>query len=206
MVSTKERKLSACEQLEESVRKRLGKRFEKFEIKELSRNGVYRSWFCSEPGTWDCSFTITTIPGYLFVTGDLGDLVVARCYDMLPWCRGSVHSTHYFSEKVSSQMETTEFSHEVLREWIDEELKEIRARKEDGEEISDDDEIIELLTEATESGIEDEGEAYFRHKFSEVYDGGDPPSWDMWKHRFLTCREAVRWFVTHHDEPVVVEG
>lgn len=63
---------TASNRREADAHRRMQKRFETFTITEKNRNGIYRSWYCGEPGQWDCSFTITTIPYHLIITGDLG--------------------------------------------------------------------------------------------------------------------------------------
>ena len=200
------KQMSVRMKLEHDVQTQMQKRFEKFEIHERSRNGVYRSWFCNEPGHWDCSFTITTIPGYLFVTGDLGDLVVARVYDMLPWCRRSVHSTGYFFEKISLEIKKTEFSRELVEEWIKERIDEIKSRTED-----DDDDIeayadeLRTLNEVLDDGFDDYGEEHFAEVLQPSYDGCDYPDWHIYSRQVLCLREAVRWFVMHHSEPEIIQ-
>lgn len=77
---------------EKRIREISDKAFEDHEITELSRNGVFRSWRCGRPKSGVYAFYITTTPGTLIITGDIGDLIVEREYDMLPWCRGSVDS------------------------------------------------------------------------------------------------------------------
>jgi hypothetical protein len=201
---------SAGYKLEREVRQLMDKRFASFQVQERLRSGIYRSWYCAEPGQWDCSFTITTIPGRLIMTGDLGSLIVERCYDMLPWCRGSCESTGYFAEKVPREMPTTEFSEDVLREWIQDEIEELEEAKASWDEESDPtgnhvDEIaskIELLQETLEWDMEN-GEAYFARKLEDVWQGNDYPNWRVWKRQFLVQREAIRWFAMNHSEPEI---
>ncbi len=165
--------------------------FASHQVTELSRSGVFRSWQCAKPGSWHLAFTITTIPNCLILTGDVGDLIVERHYDMLPWCRGSCRSTGYFAEKVPNNIITTEFNWEFAEAWRQMELQnedinaEYRCFLEDFD-INDESTETELYREL--SGYVDE-----------------LPSFRVWTRRFLWCREAIRWFVTHHDEPVVVE-
>lgn len=196
---------TASSRLEAEVASRMKERFEKFVITEKSRNGVYRSWYCGEPGQFDFSFTITTIPWYIIITGDLGDLIVSRCYDMLPWCRGSCHSTDYFASKVPRSVKTEEFSPEVLEEWIKEEIEEIREVQEEEDNLDPDyrKDDRRILEEAGEYGFDNDGEGYWRRELCDVYDGSDAPSWSIWTREFLVCREAISWFVKHcDDEPI----
>ena len=178
---------------EETIRKLSDKAFAEHQVTEVMRHGVYRQWKCAKPKSNTYGFHITTFPGNLVLTGDLGTLIVAREYDMLPWCRGSVDSTDYFAEKVAKEILTREFSHDRLREWI-------------GEEIMDPntlDSHLELLQEALDEGIENDGPDYFYRTLNDVWQGNDPPNWTDWKPQFLWQRDAIRWFVTHHDEPEI---
>lgn len=199
------RRKTSSDKLEEAVRKQMTRRFKPFKITELLRSGIYRSWFCADPESWDCSFTVTTIPGHLIVTGDLGDLIVARCYDMLPWCRGSCESTGYFAEKVPHGYETEEFSPLVLEEWIKYEIREIRQSQKEEKDPTYRASEMEKLNETLDAGLDEDGEGYFRRELEDVYDGSDAPSWSIWTHRFLVLREAVRWFVRNHSEPVIIQ-
>lgn len=122
---------------------------------------------------------------------------------MLPWCRGSCHSTHYFAEKVPHGIQTDEFSAEVLEEWINEEIAEIRETQ--SEEGGDDPEYrqehLKELIDTLDGGLDGDGEHYFRRLLCGVYD--DPPNWSIWTERFLVLREAISWFVKHcDDEPI----
>lgn len=86
--------------------------------------GMFRSWRCQKPGTWCYGFDVTTTPGHLFVTGDIGDLVVSRTEDMLAWARDAINSPHYFAEKVPRSIETEEWSFDRSLEWINETVAE----------------------------------------------------------------------------------
>lgn len=182
-------KKSVRAQREADIRRNSDREFKDRVITELSRNGVFRSWRCAKPGTGIFAFTITTIPGHLIITGDLGSLIVTRTYDMLPWCRGSCDSTDYFAEKVPHGLVIEKFSTDVLEEWITEML-------------ADEDVSVEGKRTLREAIGTDEGPAEkWYERFREVWDGGDPPNWDMYTNRFLWCRDAIRWFVMNHDEP-----
>ncbi|MCX7396203.1 MAG: hypothetical protein NT138_00825 [Planctomycetales bacterium] len=186
---------------EAEIRASAANAFQNHVIEVLSRDGVYRTWRCGKP---DCSiyhFVITTIPGSLIITGDLGSLIVSRQYDMLPWCRGSCDSTGYFAEKVPNEVKTTEFSYEALQEWVKE------TRKEYGElddEDPDDEDRIERrdrFDELCDLCNEDMSETEAYELFSDYFD--DSPNWHRHTSRFLWLREAIRWFLTNcNDDPI----
>ena len=65
-------------------------------------NGVYRHLEFSKPGTNCYRFDITTWPGYLCVTGDMGTWTFSRLRDMFEFFGGAFEhgiNTGYWSEK-----------------------------------------------------------------------------------------------------------
>lgn len=190
---------------EDEIRRISSKRFKDFIIEEQYRIGVNRSWICRDPKSWDCSFTITTIPYHLIVTGDLGDLIVSRSYDMLPWCRGSAHSTEYFAEKVPHGYQTHEFCHEVLREWICDKISEYQdCIKEDPSCARDYRDRLTILHDTLSDGVENDYEGYFIRHLEDIWID-EIPNWHAPTERFLWLRDAVAWFCSNHDEEVVLE-
>lgn len=176
--------------LEKQVREMSDEAFSSHTITERARFGVFRSWRCKDPATWAYGFDITTIPGSLIITGDIGELVVSREYDMLPWCRGAVDSTDYFAEKVSRNVPTKEFSRDKLRAWIDDELRR-------------DDLMLKhrtTLEEIRDWHLDDNGEDWFMRELEDLWASDDPPNWRDWKPGFLWQRDAVRWFVNNLDK------
>lgn len=174
---------------EQEVRKSTDWMFAKHIIQERSRNGLYRSWRCRSTENGFCWFDITTIPGSIFVTGDIGDLIVSCTDDMLGWCKSAVDSTGYFASKVPHGFETKRFSWEVFKAWAEAEIADEEISKEDRETIED---LIDYGDE--------HGESHFYEELSE-YCGGEYPNWTDWTHNFLRCRDAIRWFVMNHVEP-----
>jgi hypothetical protein len=186
-------------EIEKEIRTFSDRAFKDHVITERMRQGVFRSWRCQRPRTWSYGFDITTTPGNLIITGDLGDLIVSRVFDMLPWCRGSVDSTDYFAEKVPRSIETSEFSEDRLKAWVQRELDEA-----DEYELSE--EKREILRNAL---LMDDFGSYDRsHWYEEFRDiwGDEPPNWTDYKPGFLWCRDAIRWFVTHHQEAEIGEA
>ena len=181
--------------LEADIREMSDKAFKDHVITERMRSGVFRQWRCQKPGSWMYGFYITTIPGSLIITGDLGCLVVSGHYDMLPWCRGSIDSTDYFASKVEREIATHDFAPDILTDWIKEELK--------NDNISADNR--ELLEDALDMGVDSDGPDYWYRHFEDVWQGCDPPNWNDFKPGFLWLRDAIRWFVTNHSETEVTQ-
>lgn len=174
------------------------KHFANHKIEQRLNHGMFRSWRCKADGTWVHGFDITTMPGTLIVTGDIGELIVQRSDDMIAWARGSVHSIDYFAEKVPRSMETGEFCVEVAKEFLSElrqDLDEsgyLNEAKRDAiaelRHILDGDEIADFQTELYLSGL---------------VDGCDMPNLKNYTSNFLRCREAVIWFLANwkDEEP-----
>ena len=180
--------------IESKIRGMSDNAFANHVITERMRQGVFRMWRCQKPGTWVYGFDITTIPGSLIITGDLGGMIVSRHYDMLPWCRGSVDSTDYFAGMVSGDFKTTEFSRDKLRMWIEERLG----------EMDEDDELYEKMDHIHQWEMENNGEDWFYRELEEAWDISNPPDWRDWTPGFIWKRDAIRWFVTNHSEPEIV--
>lgn len=191
---------------EKTIRQCSDNAFRNHIIQELARDGVVRCWRCGQPNTGVYAFWVTTYPGTIVVSGDIGELIVERHYDMLPWCRGSVDSTSYFASKVPHAIKTTAFSEDRCREWINEELANLRggAWEDHCRDEKKRDRLIEVLTDAMDDLDGDGfGEDQMYHATHEVWQGSDPPNFSDWNSNFLWCRDAIRWFVRHHDEPEI---
>lgn len=65
-------------------------------------NGVYRDLTIKKPHTVDMHYHITTRPGYLFFTGDMGSYVFERSHDMFKFFRGNIINPYYWSEKLQA--------------------------------------------------------------------------------------------------------
>lgn len=199
-------------ELEKRIRESSDRAFDKHVITLLHACGVYRSWRCGRPNDSAYAFTITTIPGYLIITGDLSTLVVGRTYDMLPWCRGSVDSTGYFFEKADHTFNKVEFVEEMFDAWRNDRIaelqKELKAYQDDDEEFDagvwEDEKktIVEQIEQLDEYCIQDEGGE--QAAYADLRDHFDDfPNWRDYTPQMYWLRDAVRWFVmNNNDEPI----
>lgn len=167
--------------------RRGAERFKNHVLTDLGSNGLYGCWRCGTPdGSGIDSFRITTIPGVLIITGDIGDLILERTENMIAWCAGSINSIDYFEEKVPRAIKTKEYDQDIALEWIEEQL-ENEDECYDGEEL----EHLEALKDYTE----DEYCFYQEFHQSGVNDGNDFPDFENYDNNFLSCREAIRCFL-----------
>ncbi len=166
-------------------------------ITERLSQGMFRSWRCQTPGDWNCAFDLTTTPGHLIITGDIGDLIVTRTEDMLVWSRTAVHSIDYFAEKVPHAIPTREWDRDVVAEWVAAELAEEQAQDElDQKRIAEWQELADVISddEIHEGGFAD------ALSTAGLIDGCDWPTLTNWTRNFLWCREAVKWFLANHQQ------
>lgn len=87
---------------EQEVARRFPLEIAKHGAKILLRQGVYRHIDCRAPGTFSHAFTVTTWPGYLAITGDVGSFVFTRLHDMFDFFRadhGRINPS-YWAEKL----------------------------------------------------------------------------------------------------------
>lgn len=169
------------------------------QITQRLDQGMFRSWRCQRPGSWNLGFDVTTTPGALIVSGDLGTLVVERCEDMedmIAWARGAIGDIHYFASKVSREIPTEGFDLEAAREAVREGLKEAIADGYDRERIG---RWRSLLGELSGMDASEPNEWEVEKKIfcSGLYDGVDWPNCRNWRSRFLWQREALKWFLAH---------
>jgi len=127
----------------ESVRTRFNKDIEKHELSILNDNGVHRCLKFSRPESSNYAFYITTWPGHLCISGDMGCVVFNRLYDMFEFFRGEGVNLGYWREKIVSSSEfgkgamawDSDLAEEVVlgvfNEWKEEKLADLES------EISD---------------------------------------------------------------------
>lgn len=148
--------------------------------------GLYRHLKCYKPGTGCMGFSITTWPGYLAISGDMGCYVFARIQDMFQFFRGDGINGSYWAEKVQAADKCDglrEFDEDSAREWVE------RQTKESGEEID-----IDSVNYYDE--IRDFIDSLPRHDaFADAWDN----SFERYTFRYLWCCFAIVWAVREYD-------
>lgn len=187
----------------------------------LLDSGVYRSIRFSKPGTVCYSFTLSTFPGHLVITGDMGSWVFERLHDMLEFFRtdrkgeGLRINLRYWSEKLVAANVTgrfdggaTEYCPDTFRQEIwNRTLILSRRLRDTGAEWSD---IRGLIDEAKDArNAADDGE-YAAHKaardFSYQFRGRTYEFSDFWetnlrryRYHFIWACYAIAWGVKQYD-------
>ena len=178
--------------------------------------GVYRHLECSKPGTNCYRFDITTWPGYLCVTGDMGTWTFSRLRDMFEFFGGAFEhgiNTGYWSEKfeagsgcnrelICKDYDHDSFCADLLR-WQNDYLEvDEDAEPEEDEDWDDDDatpdsdeaRIREIVRELTRGSFSNEHEAY-----QALYEANWPSSvsaWDICEGiTFKTYTDHFRWIL-----------
>jgi hypothetical protein len=177
------------------------------ELTVLHDSGLYRHLRCKTPGTNAYWFDITTWPGSLAISGDMGSFTFSRERDMLPFFRSEYGiNPHYWAQKEQSGAPTKEYSEARFREavWY-------RVRQEAG--------MYRGLAKAVQAEIFDAGCAANEQTAREAledfeYDGGpgltgpDVPFrfddvWEMsftdYTHHYLWCCHAIQWAIARYD-------
>ena len=182
MTDPRQKRVEHIERLAETA-------FADHKITDNHRDGVYRHFRCNKPNTMVYQFSITTFPGRLVVTGDIGTLVVERMLDMFEWVPSAVDDISYFAEKVPREIATMEYDPEMAMQFISEQCVTEGTESKRAETASKLEDYIEdkgwFMTELHESGL---------------VDGCDFPRLDNWTPSYLWCREAVRWFFRNYKD------
>jgi hypothetical protein len=180
------------------------------EMAVLLDDGLYRHVRFSKPGTWSMGFDLTTWPGYLCFSGDMGCYVFSRLPDMFKFFRqagvGPI-DFRYWAEKVQAADRSVgieEFSPALFRDAVErcvslyggagggedepavpQDLRDavgdrVLSRADDGEH------------EALRAAMEFEHEGFTFRDFWE-YGVRD------YTYRFLWCCHAIAWAVRQWD-------
>lgn len=168
---------------------------------EVVEKGLLRYLkFRNKNGSSKHHFNITTWPGYLAISGDMGHFVFRKEPDMFKFFRGKIDSVGYITEKLIAEdlNRARVFSQEVLINSLKEiarqyhqyyDAKEVRELEED------------LLDRIGESETEEEAvDALIQYEY-EIGDGSehvnfeatDLPTYTDYSHQYLTCLVAIAW-------------
>lgn len=172
-------------------------------------DGLFRSIRFSKDGSCVYHFDITTWPGYLCISGDMGCFVFARTTDMFQFFRGDRINPQYWAEKLQATSHRgghEAFSFELLKQAVASDFEnwefESHEQKADAwKEIVGDD-YSGLFYEAEGGDLQ--------HAVSEVTDYVCPFTkqtfQDFWEHNltdytyhFMWCCNAIQWAIQQYD-------
>jgi len=98
-------------------------------MKTLLNEGVYRHLSFRKPGTTNYSFQITTWPGYLCISGDVGHFVFRRTHDMFDFFSGPISEGYYKEKCVAGDCES--FNEDTWPELLQELLEEEKINQDE---------------------------------------------------------------------------
>lgn len=161
-------------------------------LADVHEGAGMRRLVVKRPGSWSYGYVVTTWPGHLAVTGDMGAWVFTRSPDMFEFFRGKVGSINpgYWATKVEAadrHSAVMEFDMNTLRDFLhdmhEDEPERLATYLEALEAVESEDErgAIEALTEA---GLED------------AYDSNRKE----FGHRFLWICHAIVFAIAKYDE------
>ena len=155
----------------------------------LMDKGQHRCLRFYPSGHYGCGFTLTTWPGHLAITGDMGDAIFTRGVDMFEWLRGK----------------SIEYPHDMSRAIV--------AGPSDNGREWDADAVVEAVQRYSDDGPRDmlllfcgnEGE--FKRQIKNVrYDYGDDSvsfselaKWKYTSHHMWRL-EAILWGISEYDK------
>lgn len=191
---------------ETEVAERFKKAVIEHEMIVVRNDGLHRHLTFKSPRTFNNHFHITTWPGYLAISGDIGCYVFARLPDMFRFFRGDGINPGYWGEKLQSIERNGGY-----REFSEEQFH--AAIKSDFDQWSfDDDEQKAKAWDALQDSdlAEDSNPESLESAIQDALDYKCPVTGnrfnDFWDHelrdytfRFLWCCHAIRWAVGEVD-------
>ena len=151
------------------------------------------------PGTNNMHFNITTWPGYLCISGDMGCYVFARLRDMFEFFRGNEISPSYWEEKLQAMERhggTKEYDPAKFRAHVEEEIKGWLEHTQQA--VRD-----QVLCHADDEHMAREA----LHNFDGYHDADGYQFHDIWEvdfteytYRFIWCCRAIMWAIKWYDK------
>jgi len=170
-------------------------RFKDHTVTVQHNEGMYRQWRCQKPGTRNCYFDVTTWPGYLAITGDIGDFVFARCDDMIPWVGGAVRDPGYAAEKcVAGAIYDDRM--ELVDEWLSEDV----GYGNDGIENMPSEKQIALAYLREARTYMESVQQFQCELYNSCLNDGEMPAFQAFRYHFLWCLEALAWWLGKLEE------
>lgn len=185
-------KMHPVSQAMESVQAEAAKAFAGHTLHVEHDQGLYRSYWCQQPGTGIYSFRVTTWPGWIVVSGDIGFFAACRCPDMIDFVRRAIDSPRYLAEKAPSDIEVRRYDPECGEYWLREQLREAKRKA------------------ALRDALRDEIYVDYPTFCGELLRRGivkdcDFPRCENYTGSFLWCREALRWLCSQLPDQCRVE-
>ena len=192
-----------------------------FQMKIKMDNGVYRHVYFGDPKTGNMSFSLTTWPGFLCMSGDMGEFVFERLEDMFQFFRAGTEcrkaqkvwiNEGYWGEKLRAGSSPKEdfdrdtFVHSMIQSFRESFPPEEPGRWETWDELRD--KLIWSDMDSMEQALQfayDFRDWKNKAIFHEPYEwASTAPNW-----RFLWACHAISWGVNLYwktKEPETIEA
>ena len=157
-------------------------------LEVICDQGVCRTLKCSKGGSFHYGFYVTTWPGYLCISGDMGSWVFSRLPDMFEFFRGDKINVDYWAEKLQNganghRQSGMEFDRDVFVEGI---LS--RYTFEDKDEHRRELECLEFDHEIADYAISHMD-----------MDGCDLPESKEFVPQLIWCMYAIQWAIKQYN-------
>jgi hypothetical protein len=162
-------------------------------------HGLYRHVRCAQPGTYNHAFTVTTWPGELCISGDMGTFVFSRLTDMFEFFRtdrGRINPS-YWAEKLLGidRHGVTTWSPELFREALESQLDQVEAAPALRAAVQD--EVASCADDGPERAFDAARE--FCWEDSYPLEGVWEHTCDDYTYHFLWCCQAIVWTIAQWD-------
>ncbi|WP_421565939.1 hypothetical protein [Ochrobactrum sp. EDr1-4] len=167
-------------------------------------NGVHRDLKFSYNNSSTYHFNITTWPGYLCISGDMGDYVFQRLTDMFEFFRGDAINPDYWAEKIQANNRRggyERFSFDRLKEAVktDFDQWEVPRRKKKAAWQAIEDKLFFYMDPNDERGciqsVMDYECSLTKQCFVDFYEH----NLKEYTHHFLWCCFAIQWAIKQYD-------
>ena len=195
------------ESVTQQVEAEFAKAMEKHVATVVLDSGLHRHIHCAEPGTFHRHFHVTTWPGYLAITGDMGSFVFTRLQDMFQFFRSPDGRVNYgyWAEKLTATERHSgheQFSEERFRRYIEETLAEWLADNlMQDQEAEVREAVRDEVLSRTDDGMQRAVEAAMAFEFE-----GEHPFGEAWDNHFTEesyyfawCCHAIVWAIQQYD-------
>ncbi len=152
-------------------------------MRVIMDNGLYRHLLFRNPESSSYWFQIVTWPGFLAISGDMGEFMFSRLDDMLEFFRTEeVIDFRYWAEKCRAG-EKEQFCADTLKESVDDIMSADEAK------------VVKRLLDS----VTTEFEVYAAlGNSTQPFDFGDL-RWRDFTRSFIWCCYAIRWAVKEYD-------
>lgn len=181
--SSRDHNMSAQARERAAMWKRHDESFAQHIVRQEIDTPDWKAWRCSRPGSWVYGFHVVTGPGFIAITGDIGDRIF-RCSDRnaFAWLMGSRMSVDYVAEKCQDR-EPDAFSVEMALEFL---------AQQEADYFDHPDYLKKLKRVRSEWEESDDGRAWMNACYESGLD--DPPSCSDFDFETLWCIAALQRF------------